>query len=171
MPAGRPKGSATYKPEYAKQAGKLAFLSLTDEEIASYFEVGIVTFNTWKKQFPEFFEALKEAKELADAKVAKRLYQRAVGYEHDDTDIRVVNNEIVETPIRKIYPPEVKAAMFWLQNRQPSKWRAQQREDAGTNGYTPEDIANAFTQAMVSTTGGGIITPAAGGVDGEQGAV
>lgn len=44
-------------------------------------------------------------------------------------------------------------------------------EIAGTNGYTPEDIANAFTQAMVSTTGGGIITPAAGGVDGEQGAV
>lgn len=170
MPAGRPKGSATYKPEYVKQAGKLACLSLTDEEIASYFEVGIVTFNAWKKQFPDFYEALKEAKELADAKVAKRLYQRAVGYEHDEIDIRVVDNQIVKTPYRKKYPPEVKAAMFWLQNRQPSKWRAQQKEDT-TNGLISAEIAKSFVDAMVSSTGGGIITPAAGSVDGEPGAV
>lgn len=44
-------------------------------------------------------------------------------------------------------------------------------EVTGANGYSPEDIARAFTEAMVSTTGSGIIAPAAGGVDGEPGAV
>lgn len=167
MQPGRPKGSATYKPEYAKQAAKLALLSLTDEEIAAFFEVSIRTFTNWKKENPEFLAALKGAKELADAKVAKRLYQRAMGYEHDDTDIRVVDNQIVETPIRKIYPPDTRAAMFWLQNRQPSKWRAQQKEDT-TNGTNPADLAAAFAAAMVQTTGQGALPSREDGVAAEQ---
>ena len=44
---------------------------------------------------------------------------RANGYEHDEVDIRVVSGEIVQTPIRKYYPPDTTAAIFWLKNRRP----------------------------------------------------
>ena len=42
---------------------------------------------------------------------------------HEDTDIRVVNGEIVITPIVKYYPPNATSLIFWLKNRQSAKWR------------------------------------------------
>jgi hypothetical protein len=41
-------------------------------------------------------------------------------------DIRVVQGEIVQTPIRKFYPPDTTAAIFWLKNRKPGEWRDKQ---------------------------------------------
>ncbi len=79
--------------------------------------------NAWKKAHPAFLESLKGGKTLADAEVASKLFHRATGYEHEDTDIRVVNGEIIQTPIIKHYPPDTTAAIFWLKNRQPAKWR------------------------------------------------
>lgn len=46
-----------------------------------------------------------------------------MGYEHDEVDIRVVNGELVKTPIRKFYPPDTAAASLWLRNRKPERWR------------------------------------------------
>lgn len=60
---------------------------------------------------------------MADANVADRLYQRAMGFEHDSEEIKVVEGSIERVPIRKIYPPDTVAAIFWLKNRQRDKWR------------------------------------------------
>ena len=38
-------------------------------------------------------------------------------------DIRVVGQEIVQTPIRKVYAPDTTACIFWLKNRRPAEWR------------------------------------------------
>jgi hypothetical protein len=117
---GRP---TSYRAEYATQALKLCKLGLTDKELSEYFEVSEQTLNAWKKAHPAFLESLKGGKTLADAEVASKLFHRATGYEHQDTDIRVVNGEIVQTQIIKHYPPDTTAAIFWLKNRQPAKWR------------------------------------------------
>ncbi|WP_312272243.1 terminase [Pseudomonas sp.] len=117
---GRP---TSYKAEYAAQALKLCKLGLTDKELAEYFEVSEQTLNAWKKSHPAFLESLKGGKTLADAEVASKLFHRATGYSHDDLDIRVVNGEIIQTPIIKHYPPDTTAAIFWLKNRQRNKWR------------------------------------------------
>lgn len=119
-PIGRP---TKYKPEYAEQARKLCLLGATDEEIANFFDVNVATINRWKNDFPEFCESIKKGKILADANIAERLYRRAMGYEAPDVDIRVVEGEIIETPLTKYYPPDTPAAIFWLKNRQRSKWR------------------------------------------------
>ncbi len=92
-----------------EQACKLCKLGLTDKEIAKFFEVSEQTLNAWKQQHPEFLESLKGGKTLADAEVASKLFHRATGYEHPDTDIRVVNGVIVETPLIKHYPPDTTA--------------------------------------------------------------
>lgn len=124
-----------YKPEFAAQAEKLCKLGATDMEIADFFEVNVATLNRWKAEFPEFCESLKSGKGQADERVERSLFARATGYEHDDVDIRVVDGAIVETPIRKHYPPDTTAAIFWLKNRRPAEWRDKvQNELTGKDG-------------------------------------
>ena len=112
-----------YKPEYAEQAAKLCLLGATDAQLADFFEVSVSTINLWKVQHPEFSESISVPKEMANARVEQSLYRRAMGYEHDEVDIRVVGGEVVQTQIRKYYPPDATAMIFWLKNRKPDDWR------------------------------------------------
>lgn len=120
---GRP---TKYKPEYCQQAYKLCLLGATDKGLANFFEVTESTLNLWKKEYPEFSESLKEGKEEADAVVASSLFHRATGYSHPDVDIKIFKGKIIKTQLVKHYPPDSTAAIFWLKNRNPSKWRDKQ---------------------------------------------
>ena len=71
---------------------------------------------------------------MADARVVQKLFERAMGYEHPETKFFTVNKgdfvqEIETRETTKIYPPDVTAAIFWLKNRQPSRWRDKQETD------------------------------------------
>lgn len=120
---GRP---TSYKPEFVEQAQKLCRLGATDVEIADFLNVDVRTLYRWKGSNEEFCQALKAGKEVADERVERSLFARANGYEHDETDIRVVSGAIVKTDIRKYYPPDTTAAIFWLKNRKPADWRDKQ---------------------------------------------
>ena len=76
MAGGRPP---TYKKEFAKQAEKLCELGATDMEIASFFGVTVRTVNRWKIDHPEFCHSLKVAKAVADERVQRSLFNRAIG--------------------------------------------------------------------------------------------
>lgn len=130
MPGGRP---SKFQPEFVTQAEKLCALGATDMEVADFFEVDVRTVYRWKAENEAFCQALKTGKEVADERVERSLYARANGYEHDEVDIRVVGGEIVQTPIRKYYPPDTTAAIFWLKNRRQDDWRDRQ-EHTGPNG-------------------------------------
>jgi hypothetical protein len=120
-----------YDPDYVRQAGKLCRLGATDQEIADFFEVNVRTIYRWKGEHDEFCQALKAGKEEADNRVERSLFARANGYEHDEVDIRVVGQEIVQTQIRKFYPPDTTAAIFWLKNRKPAEWRDKRDVELG----------------------------------------
>lgn len=126
---GRP---SAYKPEFAELARQQCEEGATDQELADYFEVSVRTLYRWKNSHPEFCQALKASKSTADERVERSLFERAVGYERDEVDIRVLNGEIVKTSIRKFYPPDTTAAIFWLKNRRPSEWR--DKTDVGVSG-------------------------------------
>lgn len=123
---GRP---TKYKEEYDEQAEKLCKLGATDAELADFFEVAESTLNLWKLEHTSFSEALKRGKKIADAEVAEKLFKRATGYSHEDVDIKVIDGEIVMTPLTKHYPPDTIAAIFWLKNRQKDKWRDKTEQD------------------------------------------
>jgi len=123
---GRP---TKYKEEYNELAYKLCLLGHTDEELAQFFEIATSTLYEWKLAYPEFSEALKKGKEVADGEVVASLYHRALGYSHPDVDIKVIDGCIVETPLVKHYPPDATSAIFWLKNRQPKKWRDKQVQE------------------------------------------
>jgi hypothetical protein len=131
--AGRP---TDFKSEYIEQVYKLSLLGMKDSEIAEFFEVTETTINNWKIEFPEFFESMRDGKRKADAEIAKGLYDRAKGAEWVEDQAfkvkrveyengkRVLETEEIKTvPVRKAAPPDTTAAVRWLTNRDPSRWR------------------------------------------------
>lgn len=123
----RGKGRPTkYKESYNELAFNYCLLGATDEELGVFFDVDEATVNRWKVDHKDFCASIKKGKEIADATVASKLFHRATGYEHPDTDIKMFEGEIIQTPLTKYYPPDTTAAIFWLKNRQPKKWRDKQ---------------------------------------------
>ncbi len=124
------RGAPTkYKEEYNEQAYKLCLLGATDKDMADFFGVVEDTINEWKKVHPNFSVSVKNGKQVADGNVADRLYQRAMGFEHDSEEIKVVSDgqgagsSVERVAVRKVYPPDTAAAIFWLKNRQPRFWK------------------------------------------------
>lgn len=123
---GRP---TKYKDDYDDQAYKLCLLGSTDKELANFFEVAESTINLWKLEHEGFSESIKRGKSLADANVAERLYKRAMGYEHKEDKIFNNNGKALVVGTTKHYAPDTTAAIFWLKNRQPARWRDKQEVD------------------------------------------
>lgn len=120
-PEPRPAGEETrgrpsaYEPEFASRAKDLCDEGATDAELAEEFGVSSRTILTWRRKHPEFCEACTVGKDVADARVERSLYQRAVGYGD--------------------MPAEIRAIEYWLNNRCPKRWRNRtQHEVSGPDG-------------------------------------
>lgn len=119
---GRP---SSYRDEFAAQAEKLSALGATDQEMADFFEVDVRTLYRWKHDHAEFCQALKAGKDVADDRVERSLYQKAIGYEQDEVKIFMPGgaSEPVYAPFRAKIAPDTTAAIFWLKNRRRDAWR------------------------------------------------
>ena len=123
---GKDTGRPTkYKKEYAEQARKICKLGATDLQLSDIFGVAESTIYKWKKDHPEFSEALKSGKLTSIGKVELSLFQKATGYSHADTHISNYQGEITKTEITKHYPPSDKAIIYYLNNLAPEKYRNQ----------------------------------------------
>ena len=125
-----------YTDEMPKRVFNLCLLGLTDKQIADAIGIKPNVYYYWKQHRPQFAKAIYEGRLEADAKVAKALYQKAIGYSHRDTVIltnRVTEydekgkavrsyNEPLIVPIVKHYPPDAYAANKWLSIRQREYW-------------------------------------------------
>jgi hypothetical protein len=124
-PGKRRRGQPTkYSKTYAKQAYGLALLGLTDEEMAPIFDVTKRTVENWKKSHPDFFHSIVRGRATADAEVAVKLRERALGYSHPEVVVTSYKGDVTLTRVTKHYPPDTAAASLWLRNRQPGRWRA-----------------------------------------------
>ena len=132
---GRPTG---YDPKYAKIAFGLCVLdkAITLKQLAYIFNVSQVTISDWLKNNSDFSDAVREGRKQADAKVVSKLYERAIGYTHDEEKVFQNNGKIVTHTTKKHYPPDVKAAVSWLQVRQPELFAVL------GNGEPPKTINN-----------------------------
>lgn len=120
-----------YDEKYNEQVYKLCLLGATDNEIADFLDIDVATVNRWKIEYPEFCESIKRGKEIADAKVAEKLYHRAIGYEHPELVTATFQGQITDTmEVTKHYAPDPTAAIFWLKNRQSKKWRDKQEVES-----------------------------------------
>lgn len=120
---GRPP---TYDPAFAAQAKKLCALGATDMELADFFGVATRTIYAWRNVHPEFSQASIAGKDAADDRVERALYGRAVGYTFESEKVFQFQGEIIRTDTREHVPPDPGAALHWLKNRRPDKWRDKQ---------------------------------------------
>lgn len=119
---GRPSG---YKPEFCQQAADLCARGATDAELAEFFKVSARTIYRWQNEFPDFCQSLKAAKDIADERVIRSLYHKAVGYTFDAVKIFMPAgaDSPVFAPYQEHVPPDTTAAIFWLKNRRSQDWR------------------------------------------------
>lgn len=152
--AGRP---TDYREDYNTKAEKLCKLGATDKELADFFEVAESTINEWKLTYPEFSESIKKGKVLADANVAQSLYKRAVGFKAPDLHFSAYEGHVTQTEYTKHYPPDPTSMIFWLKNRQPSKWRDKHEFDHTTLG---EKIKFGGIEILAPSENSQVSTPA-----------
>lgn len=130
---GRP---TKYRKEFDAEARRLCRLfGATDKELAEYLEVDPDTIYAWKNAHPSFAKAVRLGKVASDAKVAERLYMRAIGYRHKAVKIFQHEGASFEHQYTEHYPPDTAAGSLWLRNRQPAHWRDKtDHEHSGPRG-------------------------------------
>ena len=100
----------------------------TEEQIAGIIGIGIATLNVWKKQHPEFREAIKMTPAEANGKVKASLYKQALGYEVEEVKTAIIKNAdgTQSTKVEKIkkhIQPSSTATIFWLKNKCPDEFK------------------------------------------------
>lgn len=114
-----------YREELNEQAKNLAMLGLTIEQMARVFNVDEKTIDRWLASKPKFKQAVMEGGEMADAQVARSLYERANGAKVPAVKVFMPagSTEPVIVPYTEHYPPDTAAASKWLASRQGGRWR------------------------------------------------
>lgn len=144
---GRP---TDYKPEYAEQAAKLCALGATDDEMADFFNVHRSTIYRWKLDHEDFCDAIKAAKDIADERVERSLYQKATGYNYTEQQAIKIKleqhrEEVEVVEVEKHAPADTTAAIFWLKNRRKDNWRDKQEM---TNTHEVGDTLREFMERI-----------------------
>lgn len=117
--AGRP---SLYKPEYDDQAHNHCLLGATNAGLADLLGVGERTIDRWIADIPSFAKAVRDGRAIADGRVARSLYERAVGYRQSVERIVVLRGEVKKIDVAVQHPPDTQACIFWLRNRCRSGW-------------------------------------------------
>jgi hypothetical protein len=127
-----------FREEFPELAMHLCRLGGTNKDLALALGVSTAAIDKWIANKPEFAEAVREGRELADARVASALYQRAVGAVVPDTHIATFEGKTIITPLLKHFPPDTAACSLWLRNRRPDLWREKTTQAVElTNGENP----------------------------------
>lgn len=108
----------------------------TNLQLARVFGVSIKTIDSWLVKHADFKKSVLNGKDDFDTThVEQALLKRALGFEFEKvmrkhiklkrkTDEGLIEVPAMETTIETVYyPPDTKAASFWLINRNKERWR------------------------------------------------
>ena len=132
--AGRP---TKFNTALSAKMAELYEVGKTDAEVAKIIGVSPRTIYYWKQSQPDFLQTLKDSKGIADDLVESSLFRRATGYTHPEEKIFQYEGYPVRVKTYKHHPPDVTAAIFWLKNRRPDRWREADSK-ADTNPQSPQ---------------------------------
>lgn len=118
--AGHP---TSFKPEYCELAHNYCLLGATNEQLATFLGVTRQTIYNWIEAHADFAQSVAEGRHRADARVARSLYSRAVGITQKLERTVLHEGEVKTLTDTRYYPPDSKACIHWLSNRQPEMWR------------------------------------------------
>jgi hypothetical protein len=102
----------------------LAILGKNNKEIAAGLRISTGTLFAWQKKHAEFSSEVKGGKDVANAKVVKALYKRAIGYRLPEKKvIQMPDGTIRKEVTEKEVIPDVGAIKLFLTNRDPDNWK------------------------------------------------
>ena len=104
---GRP---TLYEQGHAEQAHKLCLGGATNDELAECFDVSRSTIDKCLKAQPEFAEAVRCGRKIADGEVAHKLYSRAMDYTYEATKVLMSRGEPLSVPQTVHCPPSEPAS-------------------------------------------------------------
>lgn len=96
---------------------------LTDEQLAGRMGIARCTLYEWKQKHKALRDAIKSGKAPVDTMVENALLKSALGFENTVRKAIKVDDKIVYVNETTYYPPNTAAAIFWLKNRRPDRWR------------------------------------------------
>lgn len=101
---------------------------LSDVQVAKNMGISKTTFYDWMNKYPAMSDSVKKGKQPVDFEVENALLKRALGYEIEETNTFITINSKGEkvqkvNKTKKHISPDATAAIFWLKNRRPDKWR------------------------------------------------
>lgn len=143
------------KCENLAKVTKWAKEGLFDRQIAQKMEISHETFYKWIKNYPEFADAIKKGKEIADKEIVNALYKRALGYSYKEVKEEYVadDNGVIRdkdgkstkevTVTHKSEPPNTAALIYWLNNRRPDEWSNKSKLDVDGNINIADVLAKA----------------------------
>ena len=120
MTTGRP---TDYKPAYDELAHNYCLLGATSEDLAGFLGVTSRTIGNWIASHESFATAVHDGRAFADARVARSLYGRALGYDRTVKRTTERGGETTTVTTEMHYPANAQCCIFWLRNRQRQTWR------------------------------------------------
>ena len=164
MVAGRKSQYPVYVEPRLDEVREWASLGAPDSEIWKALGISIDTFYLYKKKYPEFTRALKQAKGIADYQVVASMFKSAAkgmywtevtkelrpvirgrqssngkngknGKAAKVKEAFMVEEALVITKtVRKFIPPNIVAAIWWSKNRMHEDWKDRKAVDMNLSG-------------------------------------
>src|SRR6516165_135801 len=149
-----------YSPRMAVVAHKCCERCMTDNEIADILGISLATLYRWKLDHPAFARVFKLGKAAADDRVERSLYSRAIGYDHIAEKAAMTRHGQKIMRYRAHIPPDTAAAVWYLKNRKPDRWRDAHRYEHTASPYDAiEDPAELRALLIKQAQALGLIAP------------
>jgi len=116
-------------------ARKCCERGLTDIEIAEMLGISLASLYRWKLDHPAFARVFKLGKAAADDRVERSLYSRAIGYDYIAEKPAMTRHGQKTMQYRAHIPPDTAAAVWYLKNRRPDRWRDAHRHEHVATPY------------------------------------
>ncbi|MBV8192707.1 MAG: hypothetical protein JOY64_03935 [Alphaproteobacteria bacterium] len=130
-----PERPTACREQHAATAHNYCLLGATDDQLAGFFQVSRRTLDDWLLAHPGFARAVRDGRAAADAAMARRLFQRAMGYDYATEKIFIHDGKALQVKHTVHVPPDVRACLFWLRNRRRRDWL--ERTPAPEPNYSP----------------------------------
>ena len=121
-----------YDPDtFPALAEKMASQGLAETQIAKNLGVSPHTLGAYKRKYPLFLDALKRGRKPAVLEVENALFKSATGYDIPYLEEELNGSGKLTKQKRGVthVKPNITAQIFYLKNRDPSRWRDKQDVD------------------------------------------
>lgn len=119
----------------------------TDEELAKMLGISTTLLYEWKKDKPEFADAIKKGKETSNGELLNSAFTQSIGFMYkEQVPVRVKDYKLIEGQLKQIErvevveidkycPPNPTMNIFMLKNRLPEEYKDKhQTELTGKDG-------------------------------------